>query len=240
MINFDEKSKYIYTCLTTGKITRQEFCEAYDSLFSLVDSKDKKNLENRLDKTKNQQGRTLGKFALQIYDATFREKLLINSWVTMLLEDGHFEEVYIQDNGVDNSGVVLLNVNNSKPDYILYTKGGTVIPDGSHKVELKFAPGFNKLTYKVDNLESYQRYDSYVLTIINVGKMGGSGEPTHDGSINLNYSLMGWTLFTPEIIRRLLDELPHQHYFELGNKKAVQILQKDFEKYFTVYDWRQV
>ncbi len=239
-VNFNDRSKYIYLCFTEGKISRQEFCDAYDALFSLVDSKDRKNLENRLDTTKNQKGRSLGKFALQIYDSTLREKRLIDSWVSMLLENEYFEEIYIQDNGVDNSGLVLLNVKNSKPDYILYTKGGELLPDGSHTIEVKFAPGFNKLTYKVDNLESYLKYDSYVLTIINSGKMGGSGDPQHSGKIDLDYSLMGWVLFTPETVRKILQSLPHQHYFELGNKKAVQILQKDFDQYFTVHDWRSV
>lgn len=233
-MTLNQKCRVIFDDLKAGNISRLEFCQSYDALFTQIPEKDRKNLERRMDKTNGFKGRSLGKFALTIYDSTLREAQLIDAWVSMMLEKGEFTELYIENAGIDNSGLLLIGVYSTKADFVIYSKGGKILPDGQHQIEIKFCPTLKKVTYKVDNLVNYVNQNTYVLTIISDGQVGGNGNPAHDGRIEFSADKFAWVIFSPLLIQRMLDEIPHEHKFELGNKLCVQLLKKDFSKYFTI------
>lgn len=215
MVDVDARSRELYDLLESSNISRRAYRDAFDDLYCVVPAQFRRVLDRRKDR------RSLGEFALEIYDTTLREKKLINEW-----NERNEYGLKIEKFGSDDSGVVIFDPRNisSKADYVV------AIGDQRYKLEIKFCPTLAKLTYKVKDLNSYVAEAAYVLTFMYDRKMLGPNDTIDTGR-------MQWFLMEPGLMQRLLDTLPTKLYWEMGGKPAIQILQKDFDKYIKVNPW---
>jgi hypothetical protein len=209
----DAASRELHSHLASGVISRDEYKEAFDSLYDQVPQRFLRAIDGRKDR------RSLGEFALELYDATLREKTLISQW-----NERNNLKLTIECLGSDDAGVVIFDPKNlsSQADYRV-TCGGS-----SYKLEIKFCPTLAKLTYKVKDLRAYILAEAYVLTIMYDRRSLGE---------TIDPSRLNWTLMTPAIMKRLLDEVPVRNHWEMGRKPSIQILAKDFDRYIEVNPW---
>lgn len=230
----DEKSESLYQRLVSGEISRGEFFDGYNNLYKEIEGADKRGLDRRLD------NRTLGAFALMIYDSTRREKILIDLWRDMTLKIGLFSKFEIKNHGVDNSGKVFIK--NTKAargnaDYIINVDGDS-IPPGEYPLEVKFSPTLKKMTFKVADLSNYIKSNVLMLTILGDTKMlGPNGNPllsplTVD---NVDATMLQWCLATGADMSKMLNTLEQKPYREMGFKECVQMKSDQFSQFFNLY-----
>jgi hypothetical protein len=209
----DATSRELHACLASGLISRDAYREAFDALYDEVPQRFRRAIDGRRDR------RSLGEFALDIYDTTRRERELIADWN----ERNHLL-FRVECLGSDDAGIVVFDPRNlsSNADYRVSCGGS------SYKLEVKFCPTLAKLTYKVKDLRAYIMADAYVLTVMYDRRaLGEVVDPAR----------LRWTLMTPAIMKRLLDEIPVRNHWEMGRKPSVQILAKDFGNYVEVNPW---
>lgn len=234
---YQRRSDEIFRNLEAGKISRREFYNRYNELYATIPEEKRKGLKRRMDCQRGKKGRCLGQFALDIYDTTKREKVLVQAWGQMVLECRLFLSLTIRNTGVENSGRLLIDSNNGKPDYeIEYQTHHS--PLVRHRgLEVKFTGQLKKLTYKTEDLNSYIRDDALMLTIISDGMVGPNGNPDRDSPLYLDNAKLSWCVMNPTVMRRLLREFPIVHRFEMGNKACIQLQKTDFEKYIQIKKW---
>ncbi len=153
MSNYQNRSDRIFNDMEAGKISRVEFYSKYNELYLEIPDDLRKSLKRRMDFKKNNRGRCLGQFALDIYDSTKREKLLVLAWGEMVLETRQLKSLVIRNSGADNTGRLLIDSNNGKPDYEIEYEAFHRLPGlGKYRkrsLEVKFTGQLKKLTYKV-------------------------------------------------------------------------------------------
>lgn len=200
-----------------GRLTPDEFRTLGDQLFHVMPEGDvKRRLRTRMNRNLNGTDRTLGDFALEIYQGHRGECEAVGAWRRAMLHTGRFTQLDLADNGTDNSGRLVLDwkMVSQKADFKLTARGGSLIPDGTHLLEVKVNNrGAHKATYKLHNLREYHAQGCYVLTV------------WHD------FGAMSWGLFGPPEIDRMLADLPLAAYREIGGNVGVQLRREQFERY---------
>lgn len=196
-----------------GAIDRSAYIEAIDALYPQIP----KNLRADVDRRRDR--RTLGEFALHIYDSTAREAFLVREWAALLYGLG----LRLVDNGVGNSGRLVLDTagRGGEPDFVLR------FPERSYRLEVKFGPTPRFVTYKVDDLVNYtQRDDTVVLTILGDGR-----DPTVATQSAVPAGLY-WFLMDRARIRRLLSRGEIGTHKGFGGKETVRLEASRFEDVF--------
>lgn len=239
-MDYQTLSDEIFYDLEAGRITRREFYDRYNELFDKIPEDAKKNLKRRMDFGFGRQGRTLGQFALSLYDNTKREALLVYSWAEMInitMKTG----VTLSNLGVENSGRLLINSRDGKPDYLMEVNKTGCIGNKEHytkrPLEVKFTGQLKKLTYKVKDLESYIKNNALVLTIISDGMVGPNGDPDDNSPLAIDASKLQWFTMNPKLMQGLLENIPIRDYREMGWKPAIQLLKVDFPNYLEIKEW---
>jgi hypothetical protein len=169
--------------------------------------------------------RTVTEFGKAIKAGTLREGRLIREWRERMLEQGTFSSIEIADNGMDNTGSLILDdeLVNDKADFILTVEGGSLLPDGEHIVELKYSPCLWKATYKVGNLKAYIAQGASLLTVWGLGPE----DPVR------------WALIGPDKMQAMLDFVePSKNHPGMGGKPAVLINKDIYPAFFDqIYMW---
>lgn len=152
--------------------------------------------------------RTLGTFAIDIYETSRKERAEFNRWLN-LHGDKYFSVNTFFSTGVESTGKLVLEegykADFKKPDFCL---------TGSNYVEYKTNKFDHIATYKVEDLKVYNDYQAYVLTeFYNRGK----------------YS--GYCLFTPDNLKTIVNKISAQElttfpFAPFGYKPSVQFYTK--------------
>lgn len=222
----DFDSLYYEFTASQTPLTRVGYVKQINALWNAIDPKHRPSLQRRKDK------RSLGEFALQVYDCTIREKFLLTEWLKSLGREG----VKVEDYGVANDGRLILDENSDRgrPDYRLTSVKGT------WKLEVKFCPVQYKLTFKVCDLKSYARADALVLLIMGETRMiGPNGDPNSSKPLAVPEGLR-WCLFGRKTIRRMLKELPVKLHKEVGGKPSIQLRGGDIARLLNPKEWNYV
>lgn len=238
-IELDQSSiDEIFQFFISGKKSASDRLWFYQEMNTLFDNfcvESQTKLRRRMDWSKNNKGRTLGEFALCIYDGTIRERFLIDLWGDAIKKAGNYSVMNISDAGSDNTGkVYILQQNSRGADYIVSCVGKGVLADGVHSIEMKFAPSNKKLTYKVADLKNYYNRSESILTIIGDNSGIGPNGKTHLNTLKkeeINLKDFQWCFFGPDTIEKLL-MLPTKIEYTMGGKECVRIMNKEFSNYF--------
>ena len=200
--------------LKSGHIDRQTYVQKIDEARCLINKISLPQLDRRCD------SRTLGEFALQIFDNTEREAFLMREW----LKATGREDVQIVDHGVSNDGRLLIEPGpgQGRPDYEL------VSDKGRWKLEVKFCPTYRKLTFKVVDLRGYIRQNADMLLIMGDTRMIGANGNKHRGGLLKLPPCLKWCVIIPRQMQAMLDEFPVDNYREMGGKPSVQIIDQDY------------
>lgn len=208
-------SELIFQKFQSRKISRYEFVKEYDMLYPHLPREEIGNLIQRIDR------RGLGMYALFILDNTLRERFLGD-------ELGKVHGFKVIDNGVDNSGRLILDPANtgSKPDFLFQYDGQPAYP-----AEAKYCPTFYKMTFKCGDLKTYIKYDAKLYMFLSKGKLGGEGDPSRSGKLYVPRDMICLWCGAEELTR-ILRDFEHGPYYEVGNKIGVQLRDRDFRRYF--------
>ena len=219
---FDE----VFARLKHHQIGRPEFVDCINQLHAQIrDPQIRANLDRRRDH------RSLGEFALMIYDNTRREHFLIERWVQTFAP--HYR---ILHQGLDQSGRLVLQPppGRSQPDYRLHGQGETL------SLELKFAPSLKYLTWKVADLTAYCDYpdDLLILTLITPRLMVGSnGNQTCHWEFRLPPEIH-WLTLNQDQCQQLLRRGERGHHSGFGGKATIRIYPDQFVKFFQIRVWK--
>ena len=180
-------------------------------------TKDKKEKRNKsLDFRRD--NRSLTQFKKDIKLNTVKEEFLMNL-LTKELKHRGYDNIAFIDNGVNNAGEFIEGATGCKPDYLLF------INDDKHLVEIKNSGSPNKCTFKVYHLQQYVKQGAHIILFY------GTGFISKDPS-KINYRETRWAILTPGDIQKMLDELTPYNDRYFGGKLCVQILKKDFSKFW--------
>lgn len=177
--------------------------------------------------------RTLKDFKKDIYYSTKIEEYL---WNKFLLSDSHgfnIKEYY--DYGVDNKGDYVERANDN-PDYrLVYQYKGKKYDD---LFEIKFAPNKTKLTFKVNNLQSYIKHKSKILLFYNTSDIDFRKRSDHNLKkqiklLEANISSIKYGIITTNKILKMLDIYKVEKIYYMGNKPCIIVPCSDFDKFFT-------
>lgn len=213
----------LFLQLESHAIDRRQYVHQINELYDRIPLPQRGNVARRKDT------RSLGIFALSIYDNTKREKFLINAWCDQIPNQAY----QIIDNGINNDGRLIIDTSNCKSvsDYVLKNNFET------RHVEVKFSPCQWKMTFKKADFNAYLKEDASILLIMgNVGMMGPNGVPEGNTELVLPKGLK-WTLITPHQISKIMEEVPVRNCWEVGGKPSYQLFAKDFHKFIEVHDW---
>ncbi len=225
----------IFSDFIAEKISRSNYIKKFDQFYYLLNDDEKEMVRGRKDR------RSLGEFALDIYDNTIREQFLIQSWSDMMINRGEFLSFQWQNYGTDPSGRVIIQDkynNRSFSDFLVTTVGGKLIPDGVHRMEVKYDPSLIKATFKRCNLRAYIKQNSYLLMIMATGQLGPSGDPNRCSSLIIDDKNTRWAFASVEYMKRML-ETPVVYPRETGFKPSVQFHRDQIAEYFDIYDWNK-
>jgi hypothetical protein len=172
--------------------------------------------------------RTVTEFGNAIKAGTEREGRLIRGWREQMLEQGSFSKIDISDNGMDNTGTLILDdtLVNDKADFLISVDGGSLLPDGVHVVELKYSPCLWKATYKVGNLKAYIAQGAKLLTVWGLGQE----DP------------VSWSIIDSSKMEEMLRFVePSKNHPGMGGKPAVLIHKDIYPAFFDhIYSWEGV
>lgn len=177
-----------------------------------------RSLKNRID------SRSIPEFIYYIKEQTLKERFLVDLFV----KESQFLglKVVVKDNGIDNMGDFIAGreKQSQRADYAIAfpIKGGQ--PAAFSLYEIKQNPITSKCTFKEKNLRAYLAEKSNILLFIGTGRFDSRGN-------GFNYQTAKYTTFGPAIIDKML-KLDIIKYREMGYKPGIQILEKDYDKYF--------
>lgn len=178
-----------------------------------------KSLSNRMDT------RTLDEFASDVKFGTLRERRLIDAWREIVLKDELFEQMEIEDYGIDNSGGLIEDTRGAggKPDFRAWVRGGELLKDGTHLIEVKYTPCLWKATFKKHDLSGYVRHKANILLIFGNGRENPKK----------------WALVKTGSIQEMLKFLEvKKTYPGMGGKPAVLVSESQFPTFFgQLYPW---
>jgi len=241
----DKFSRWLFTAYIQNHISRREYHDLFNelekNLHHFCDTRELSNIMKRMD------WRTLGEFALTIYDNTKREKILAESWVDICTKKHLFEQATLEDNGMSNNGIVMFGLRgvNHEPDFKITVIDSNLpdLPTGVNKLEVKYCPSSAFLTYKEADLKSYISKDSYVLTVMGENKMlGANGNPDSEDDFTVDkLNIVWWSMMSPATMRQMLTDLPVRCYYGyMGNKPCVRLYKNEhprFDDFFTLQAW---
>jgi len=199
----------MFDLLSIGRISREE----YKIVFNLVESRHQtyvnRHMRGRVD---YQNTRSLGEYALQIYNSTLSQQKEMEDWVQTYASK-HFvgSPFCLFNNGIDNSGKLIIDLSGysyqefKRPDYKLMGQ------ESEYLIEYKDCPTDKKATYKVDDLTAYIAQNAWVLTV-------------HKFCRETRF----YTLLSPAQQQNMLDKLSHGNYKEVGYKPGVQMYLEGF------------
>lgn len=165
--------------------------------------------------------RTLSQFKKDIQLNTAKEEFLMKLAVEELKRMGYTDIAFI-DNGISNSGKLIEGPTGCCPDYLLFISGK------QHLVEIKNSSSRYKCTFKVHHLQEYIKQNAHIILFYGTG-------PISKNPKNINYETTRWTILTPQQIQKILDQFQPYKDYCFGNKLCVQILKKDFPKFWKEY-----
>lgn len=243
----DKASELFYTAYHLNEISRLEFYNLYNELekhlHNFLTNPELANILKRMDQ------RTLGEFALKIYDNTLRERILAEAWINSCKSRNLVKTMKLKDNGMDNRGTILFKIEHlsHKSDFMAITEGSKLaIPDGTHPLEMKYCPTDTRLHFKEKDLISYRNTKSYALIIMGKKSMiGSNGNPTEEFQMNISdLKLCSWGILTPEKISEMLNTLPSCIYDGyMGRKPCIRVCKSEeknhpsYSKYMQVETW---
>lgn len=210
-----------YTALASGEITRRSYFKQVNALASEHDEIARRFAYRR-------DRRSLGHFALMLYDSTVRERFLLESCWPQIGRDG---DSY-SDLGINNDGRLVLKTPGRRPNLDFLVENETL---GGYPLEVKFCPTQRFLTYKLFDLQNYLRTpDARVLTVASPDRMSGpNGDPDVDTAFVLprhSYFL----LMDHDSLSRLIEIGEHGNHDGHGGKDTVRILQRQFSQVATI------
>jgi hypothetical protein len=165
---------------------------------------------NRFDWTINRKvgrpGRSKEQVQQDFAAGTKAETTILLQFVAGMEAAGHV--VQYRNLGVDNTGSLIMEKRNTgKPDYEVSIDGGPWTP-----LEIKHSPIFSKCTFKIADLNCYQKFNAWMLLLIDTG---------YPEKLS-NLPSSRWVVLGPDTISSMLT-LGQGMYREVGNKPGVQI-----------------
>jgi hypothetical protein len=181
--------------------------------------RDKVNIDRRRDH------RTVEELERNVNLCSLREGRLAVAWRKILLDRGLFEEIELEDHGMDNTGGLVTDSTktSSKGDFLFRFYGGKLFPDGEAVViEVKYVKCLDKATFKLWDLRSYIKQNAVVLLIW--------GEGFENPKC--------WALMGPNQMQFLIDDMENRgritsQYYFMGYKPAMMVCEHEFANYFT-------
>jgi hypothetical protein len=216
----------------SGKISRRDYVANLDDLYVTMDRREQSKVNFRKDR------RSLGQYAIEILDNTRREQYLVHAWVDLMVEREEFAHLSVKDYGTDNSGRLIIESDSSmtKADYKVTAFGGSLLPDGTYGLEVKFCPTLIKNTYKVQQIKRYIRDNAYMLVIMSSNQVGPSGDWEKDEIFYIDPKSTRWMVVSPQkmelMLKRTVSNRP-----EMGGKPSLQFNSSEIVDFFEVYDW---
>lgn len=205
----------------SGEITRSSYFTQINALAAVHTE-----IANKFRYRKDQ--RSLGHFALQLYDNTLRERFLLDqAWPQIAREGDSIENL-----GVQNDGRLVLNPQGKNLNLDFKVVNASL---GDYPLEVKYCPTQKMMTYKVDDLANYLSTPcSKVLTVATTGQMVGSnGNPDRDVVFRLPpYSF--FTLMDHDAIGRLLAIGENGNHVGFGGKPTIRIYERKFSQVFEI------
>lgn len=171
--------------------------------------------------------RTDEEFAKHISDSTKKELYLATCWQLEMQLQG--KKCAVIPFGLDVKGKVNKDVQDGKPDFKWITQGA-----GTVNIEVKNSPVLNKVTFKIHAMKNIIKWYAYTLLFIN------TGQQTKHAISEMCLDNAFWTLFNYQIMEKILDDYQDKifKWKPFGNKDCIQILEKDFGKYFDLQPFR--
>jgi hypothetical protein len=159
------------------------------------------------------------------------QQWLIDYWVKeMAANDYHIE---YENTGTDNSGRFLEQATN-EPDYYISIFDKINKTECKQSVEVKTAPHYKYLNFKVESLEAIVKYNAYTLLFIGVDT---KAETKKDLESSLRYA--SWCFFSPKTAAKILS-LPSRSVKNFyGGKPCIEIKAIDFDRWFKVKPFGQ-
>lgn len=208
----EQFSRRCFNALRTKEITRSDYFDLFDLVYPKVTEKnvleghERSSIQNRVDRNRDSQ-RTLGQFALGIYDNTLRERILIEAWRDRLKQCGQVEDIDIQDHGMSNDGMIHFSKAevNPKADFKIKTTGSKLkdVPNGEMLVEVKFCPSQKYLHFKESDFRCYAEAGASVLIFIGNDMYGGNGNPKWDMEV-ADLRLEEWGFIAHDAVQDML------------------------------------
>ena len=225
----------LFAEFVSGELTRHEYVRKMDQVYlAIMDERERGAVAFRKDK------RSLGEFALFLYDNTVREKFLMDSWCDLMVARDDFSDLQYKNRGLENSGRLIIDADEARKtafaDFWVWAQDGTLLPDGWTKLEMKFDPSLTKATFKVGQLKSYIKQGAYMLVIMCNGQLGPNGNPNQAETYSIDSYSTRWFLASPATMERMLTKRFSQRS-EMGGKSSVQFLNDEILDYFDVMDW---
>lgn len=179
-------------------ISRQEYGDLLESMEGLYPKLVKKYFGVRMD------NRTLREWGLTLIDNESLEKDHADWWFPQYAKLHFPEYVSYECVGVSQEGVIVVDCRKTdSSDY-------KILPT-NELIEIKDCPTLSKATYKVQNIKSYIKHNSYVLTL----------------HMNIRKECVFYTLLSPEQMEKMVQFcIPIQRY-EMGNKLCFQFYFED-------------
>ena len=172
--------------------------------------------------------RTQAEFEATIRRATALEQWLAEVWRLDLVATGY--DAKLVPNGVDNSGKFVKKAS-SAPDFKVSLQRKRDGHKTSFLAEIKSNPGFSKSTFKIEALQACIDHDATMVLFFNVDTR------TEDFKTNTKLEGVRYAYLSPCLLSQLLDAYKTQSYGRNfnGGKPSIQILEKDYSKWFAVY-----
>lgn len=205
----------------SGEITRTSYFTQINAL-----SAAHPEIANKFRYRKDQ--RSLGHFALMLYDNTLRERFLLDQAWPQIARPGDT----IENLGVQNDGRLVLNPRGKNLNLDFQVVNYEV---GGYPLEVKYCPTQKMATYKVSDLTNYLSTPcSKVLTVFTTGQMVGSnGNPDREAAFELpRYSF--FTLMDHDAIGRLLAVGENGTHVGFGGKPTVRVYARQFSSVFEI------
>lgn len=174
-------------------ITRREYADFLECLEYEHPASVKYYFGKRMD------NRTLREWGLTLIDNESLEKGHADWWFPKYAKRHFPEYVNYECVGVSQEGVVV--VDGGKTDSSDYK----ILPT-NELIEIKDCPTLFKATYKVQNIKSYIKHKSYVLTL----------------HMNMRKECVFYTLLSPEQMEKMVQFCIPTTRYEMGNKPSFQ------------------
>jgi len=207
----------IFDRLKRSEISRRDYFDQINSIAASLPPHALAKFRHRRDE------RSLGRFALGLYDNTVRERLLFEAcWPHF----GGAGEAF-EDLGLDNEGRLV--VDGGWRNRLLDFK--VTGPSGSYPVEVKYAPSQAFLTFKVADLVNYlDTKDARLLVVATPSYMvGGNGDP--DVEVEMSLPRGTWfMLLDRHGIDRILRYGEYGTHKGFGGKPTVRIYNRQYPK----------